>query len=167
MAKILSIVAPEMFQEIEYRDSKMALEQKGHEVFMASSASNPTDKQGQAYQADVLLSEVRQEDYDAIMFIGGPGSQFYYDDPTCHKLARDFFKADKPVAAICAAPVILGQAGLLKGVKSTCWSGESRALLKVGAVYTGKHVEKDGQIITGDGPGSAYDFGIAIAEAFS
>jgi len=165
MAKVLCIVAPENFQQIEYLESKKALEEKGHEVTLSSTHQIAFDKAEQSYKVDVLLDEVMEDDYDAVIFIGGPGILAHFDDTDFHSIARAFFEAGKLTTAICAAPVVLARAGLLKGRKATCFTSESGKLTESGADYTGERVEKDGLIITGDGPDSAYDFGLAIAEA--
>ena len=98
------------------------------------------------------------------MFIGGPGSFEYFYDPTALNLAQDFYNAGKLTTAICAAPVILANAGVLDEKNATCWNGVANVLTDNGANYTGKDVEVDGLIITGDGPLSATKFGLAIAE---
>lgn len=167
MARVLSIVAPENFQQVEYLESKRALEDKGHEVVTASTHQIAFDKLDHSYKVDILLDEVMEDDFDAVLFVGGPGSHAHFDDEDFHAVARAFFEAGKPTTAICAAPVILGRAGLLEGKKATCWSGQAEELRKTEADYTGAHVEKDGLIITADGPNSAYDFGLAIAEALN
>lgn len=165
MAKVLSIIAPEKFQQVEYLESKKALESIGHEVVTSCSHQMAFDKNDQRYKVDILLDEVMEDDFDAVLFVGGPGSHAYFDDPDCHSIARAFYDAGKPTTAICAAPVILGRAGLLKRKRATCFPHETQVLIDSGADYTGAHVEKDGLIITADGPDSAYDFGLAIAEA--
>jgi protease I len=165
MAKVLSIVAPEKFQQIEYLESKRALEEKGHEVITSSTHQIAFDKLDQSYNVDILLDEVMEDDFDAVLFVGGPGSHAHFDDEDFHAVARAFYESGKLTTAICAAPVILGRAGLLKGKRATCWSDQTQDLQKTKADYTGVHVEKDGLIITADGPNSAYAFGMAIAEA--
>ena len=165
MAKVLSIVAPEKFQQVEYLESKKALEENGHEVVTASTHQIAFDKLDQAYKVDILLDEVMEDDFDAVLFVGGPGSHAHFDDEDFHAVARAFLDAGKPTTAICAAPVILGRAGLLKGKKATCWSGQTQDLEQTNAKYTGEHVQKDGLIITADGPESAYEFGLAVAAA--
>jgi len=165
MAKVLSVVAPERFQDVEYLESKKALEEKGHEVVLSSTHQIAFDKAEHSYKVDILLDEVMEDDFDAVLFIGGPGIPAHFDDEDFHAIARAFYDAGKPTTAICAAPVILGRAGLLKGKKVTCWSGVAANLEAFDANCTGGQVEKDGLIITGDGPDSAYDFGLVIAEA--
>ena len=68
----------------------------------------------------------------------------------------------KPIAAICAAPMVLGKLGLLKGKKATCYPGFEQYL--EGAECTGAPVERDGNIITGKGPGAAMEFALAVVE---
>ncbi len=165
MAKVLSVVAHERFQQIEYLESKKALEENGHEVVMCSTHQMAFDKSDHSYKVGMLLDEVMEDDFDAVLFVGGSGILDHFDDGDFHSVARAFFEAGKPTAAICSASVILGRAGLLKGKKATCWEGNAEDLKNAEADYTGAHVEKDGLIITGDGPDSAYDFGLAIAEA--
>lgn len=165
MAKILSIIAPNDFQDIEYSDSKLALEKKGHEVITASSQPQATGKFGLEVETDVLISEIDPNNYDAIAFIGGPGTYQFFDNKRLHEIAKEFYSAGKPTCAICAAPVILANAGLLRDKKSTCWDGEAEALRSKGAIYSGKSVEADGNIITANGPKSAKKFGKKIAKA--
>ena len=83
----------------------------------------------------------------------------------CHVLCEELKKrAEKnlPIAAICAAPFILGELGILKGKKATCYPGFEEKL--TGAHATGTMVEKDGNIITGKGPAAAMEFALKIAE---
>ena len=73
-----------------------------------------------------------------------------------------FAEKGKPIAAICAAPMVLGKLGLLKGKKATCYPGFEQYL--EGAECVGEHVVRDGNIITGMGPGAAMEFALAIVE---
>lgn len=167
MSKVLSVIAPIDFQDKEYEDSKNAIESAGHKVITASNTNTASGKFGSEVEADVLLSDVNADDYDAILFIGGPGAEEYFDDPTALNLAQDFYNAGKLTTAICAAPAILANAGILEGRNATCWDGVAKALIEGGANYTEKDIEIDGLIITADGPMSATAFGNAIAEALS
>ena len=164
MSKILSIIAPEGFQQIEYLESKRALEEQGHTVVTASTQEIATDKLGYKYDVDLLIDGIKEKHYDAILFVGGPGIYAHFDDVRFQNLARDFYEAGKLTTAICAAPTILGRAGLLSGKIVTCFDGEAEHIKESGATYTGASVEKDGLIITADGPGSAYNFGLRLAE---
>ena len=69
------------------------------------------------------------------------------------------------VAAICAAPMVLGRLGMLKGRKATCYPGCEGAL--EGAHYTAAIVQTDGNVITGRGPAAAMEFGYTLVEALA
>ena len=91
---------------------------------------------------------------------GMPGTNKLMDCETlCEKL-KEFAESEKYVAAICAAPSILGVNGLLEGKKATCYPGFEEKLL--GAEYVEAPVVKDGNIITSRGLGTAIEFAAAI-----
>jgi deglycase len=165
MAKVLMIIAPEGFQEVEYGIPKELLEKKGHEVLTASSAPQPRGHLGNILTADLTLSEVNPDEYSAIAFVGGPGASFYFDHQPALALAQEFYKAGKVTAAICAAPTILAKAGLLNGKNATCYPSQSDNLESNGANYTAKALEIDGLLITANGPESAKKFGKALHKA--
>ena len=165
MAKILSVIAPQGYQGIEYGHSKEALEAVGHIVVTASTSKKAKSKDGSSVQVDVLLKNVKVDDFDAILFVGGPGVYDYFEDVIVLGLAKKFYKAGKIVSAICAAPSILANSGLLKGVKATCYPSQAANLKDKGAHYTGHATQQDGRIITADGPNAAKAFGEKIAEA--
>jgi 4-methyl-5(b-hydroxyethyl)-thiazole monophosphate biosynthesis len=73
-----------------------------------------------------------------------------------------FNEHGKMVAAICAAPLVLGSAGILKGKKATCFPGTEPQL--IGATCTGNAIEVDGNITTGKRPGVALAFSLKLAE---
>lgn len=159
MFKILIFIAENGFQNKEYGDTKAVLEKHGHETKTISTSYSAKDKLGSTVKVDLLLNETSEKGYDAIAFIGGPGSYDYFHNQKCHELAQDFFIANKIVAAICAAPSIIANAGILKNKKATCFSSEIENLKNQGGVYTANHNEIDGKIITADGPMAAEQFG--------
>jgi protease I len=114
---------------------------------------------------DILIHDVQVKDYDAVVFIGGFGCTEYFDNPIAHKIARQALEQGKILAAIELAPTILANAGLLNGKKAT--ASRSYILKQRGAIYTGEHVERDGNIITGSGPNAATEFGEAIVSALT
>jgi protease I len=112
------------------------------------------------------LDQIKVDDYDGIVFVGGSGSSTYFKDKRALSIAAEAFKKDKKTCAICIAPVILANAGVLKGKRATVFPGEYvKELERGGAVYTAKSVEADGSVITGNGPGAAREFGRAITKA--
>ena len=71
---------------------------------------------------------------------------------------------NKMLAAICSAPVILAKAGILKNRLITCWEGDVATCEKYGAKVSGRVVEIDINLVTGNGPKAAKEFGIKITE---
>jgi len=161
--KILMIIAPQNFRDEELLIPKALLEKEGYKVVIASNSLSPARGMlGAVVKPDLLLSQVKVEEYEAIVFVGGIGSQHYFHDQTAHKIAKEAIAKDKILAAICLAPRILAEAGVLKEKKATVWQTEAKALETKGARYTGKPVEIDGKIITGAGPQAAEEFAKSI-----
>ncbi len=164
--KAVLIIAQENFQDDEFAKPLAALKARGISVMVASTKiQEATGTNGMKAMPDMLLKDVSAEDFDAIVFIGGPGAAQYLDDPVAHKLAQEAVVKNKIVGGICLAPVILTNAGILKGKKATVYPSEADKLKAAGVDYTAQPVEKDGKIITADGPGSAGEFGEALAHA--
>ena len=160
------IIAKEIFRDEELFDTQKALENAGIETVVASSAVGPCKgKLGGRAQATMLIGDIAIDDFDAVVFIGGGGAMQYYDDEDALDLAKQAVDKGKVVAAICIAPRILANAGLLKGVKATCYESEAEAIKKLGADFHLADVIADGKIITGSGPGAAAEFGETIAQA--
>lgn len=162
---ILMIVAPEGFRDEEFLEPKKVFENYNASVKIASKGvSVAKGKLGAKIDVDYELDEVLVQDYDAVVFIGGPGASIYFDDETAHSIAREALEEGKIVGAICIAPVILANAGILKGKKATVFSSGADDLKNNGAKYTAKDVEADGKIVTANGPAAAKKFGEKIAE---
>ena len=118
---------------------------------------------GVTIKADVLFEDVDFSDAAMLVMPGGmPGSTNLRDCEKLDFVIRQHNAAGKPLAAICAAPIVYGSKGLLKGKRATCYPGNEGEL--EGAICTGAQVEVDGQFITGKGPGSSLKFGYAIVE---
>ncbi len=165
--KVLMIIAHRNFRDEELLETKQVIEHSGGEVSIASTSTSPaTGMFGAQAVPTLLLSDVDVNSYDAVIFVGGGGSQDYFNYPTALGIARDAYEKDKIVCAICIAPVILANAGLLNKKKATVWNGNFITMLQSkGAIYTGSQVTRDGRIITGNGPEAATNFGKAIVEA--
>lgn len=114
-------------------------------------------------EADLLFEDADYSCCDMIVLPGGmPGTKgLASHSGLCDKI-REFNREEKPIAAICAAPMILGELGLLEGRKATIYPGMERFLR--GAHHTKGKVVTDENIITSMGPGTAMDFGLALVE---
>lgn len=167
MKKALLIVAPKNYQDFEYAATRAALEEWGVAVSVASVARGKVfGKLGGEAEAQIALSEVKAEDYDAIVFIGGGGAVAYQKDQNALRIAREAKEKSKILAAICIAPTILAEAGALKNMKATVWNGDGeqeKFLQDRGAKFTQEDVVSDGLLITANGPEAASAFGEAIA----
>ena len=119
---------------------------------------------GGTAEAVILLNAVLVDDYDAVIFIGGSGAKEYFNDKDAWNIAKQAAEKKKVLGAICIAPTILANAGVLKGVSATSFPSEENQLRRAGAKYKGTDVERDGLIITGSGPQAAVQFGQMIAK---
>ena len=117
-------------------------------------------------QCDATESEVLLSKVEGIILPGGmPGTTNLFENEEVIKSLDYCVSNKKLVAAICAAPMILGKKGILKGKNATCFPGFEDELK--GAVISEKYVVTDGNVITARGMGSAIHFGLAIVERLS
>ena len=113
--------------------------------------------------ADCTWVELSTEDADWLILPGGmPGTKHLGECKPLVSLLQRQAAANKNIAAICAAPSVLGQAGLLNGYKATCYPGFEQYL--EGAECVSEPVVRDGNIITGMGPGAAMEFALTIVD---
>ncbi|NQT29198.1 MAG: DJ-1/PfpI family protein [Candidatus Saganbacteria bacterium] len=164
--KAVMIIAFNEFRDEEYLEPKKVLEKAGIEVTTASTRVGiARGKLGGQVKVDILLKQIQISDYDAVIFIGGPGSYAYFDDPQALKIAEDCDRLGKVLAGICSAVAILANAETLKGKDAACFVGVARILKDKGAKYNPGGVAVDGKTITADGPAHAKEFGEAIVAA--
>jgi protease I len=164
--KVLMIVASSNFRDEEYSVPRQFLESKGAKIVVASSKE--TQSVGMlkkvTVKPDIVLEKVNVKDYHAVLFIGGIGAKEYFANQVAQKIAQETVKNNKILAAICIAPSILANAGVLAGKKATVFKSEAENLKAKGANYTGAAVEVDGKIITANGPDAASDFAQKVAD---
>jgi len=161
------IVASQNFRDEEFFETKRALDAAAVQTVIASTRIGIIRGMLGIAEANILVGQLRVEDYDAIIFIGGPGAVEYAANPAALNLAREAVRQRKILAAIDTAPTILANAGVLAGVRATSFFSERNRLILAGAVYTGIPVEQDRLIITGRDPGAAILFGRAVADALT
>jgi protein deglycase len=115
---------------------------------------------------DVTLEVALQDDYDMVVLPGGmPGASNLKEDARILDLLKKMAAAGKYTAAICAAPMVLAEAGLLDGKRATSYPGFLDALPDV--TLSDETVVQDGKVLTSRGPGTAMDFALALVEALS
>ncbi len=157
--KILMVIAFRQFRDEEYLEPLDIFKAAGCDVATASSLKGIClGKLGASVKAAVAIDEVDAGDYDAVLFIGGSGAEEYFENRAAHKIAADAVAQGKLLGAICCAPVILANAGLLTGKKATVFAGDKDSIVSKGVLYTGADVEIDGMIVTASGPSAATKF---------
>jgi len=157
------IIAQKEFRDEEYFVPKRILEDAGVKVVTASiNAGSALGKLGGEAQVDISINSADIDDYHGIVFIGGGGAEVYFENETAHALAREARDEGKIVAAICIAPSILANAGILIGKHATAYQSQKKNLEDKGALWTGIDLEVDGRIITANGPDAAKKFGEVI-----
>lgn len=114
------------------------------------------------------LDDAMKLEYDMIVLPGGlPGADHLGNDPRIVSLVKQMAKDGKWVCAICAAPRVLARNGLLDGKRATAYPGFIDNGQFPAVTSTGAPVERDGNVITGRGPGAAMDFALALVEVLT
>ena len=158
--KVLCLLFPG-FEEIEAITPVDLLRRAGAEVTLASLHGEKlvTGRCNIAVQADADLAGLNGGVFDMLLIPGGPGVKVLRADGRAAALAREFVQAGKPVAAICAAPLVLADGGLLGGKRYTAHFSAQGELPQA---LTQERVAIDGNMITSRGAGTALDFGLAL-----
>ena len=165
--KTIFVFLADGFEEIEALTPVDVLRRAGLSVKTVSVMDEQVVKgaHGVPVMADRMFADVNPEDAEMILLPGGmPGATNLDAHEGLSKMILEFAKAKKDFAAICAAPLVLGNRGLLEGKNATCYPGFETYLQ--GAEYTAALVEKDDNFITGKGPGAAMEFAFAIVEKY-
>ncbi|MDD5109786.1 MAG: DJ-1/PfpI family protein [Patescibacteria group bacterium] len=147
--KVAIVVAQADFRDEEFLQTREILQRFGFMITVVSETLEPAHgKFGAIALPNLTLQELRAKDFDALVLIGGPGVRKMFAMRTVLRRVQEFARAGKVVAAICSAPTILANAGLLMGKRATAYPTEETALRDRGAEYTGFPVESDGVLIT-------------------
>jgi protein deglycase len=162
MPTVLAILA-EGFEEVEAVTPVDLLRRAGAEVTLAALAEgiHVTGRCGLTLHADTPLGTVLNQPFDCSFLPGGPGVKHLRADPRVRSLVLRQHEAGRWLAAICAAPTVLHDAGLLAGRRYTAHFSVANELH---AILADERVVVDGRIITSRGAGTALDFGLQLVE---
>lgn len=152
-------------EELEALGTADIIRRAGLDLKIVSITNNRTvtGSHGIRVETDALLKDIEFFDADLLIFPGGlPGATNLAACEDLNERICDHVYLGRPIAAICAAPLILGRIGLLEGKRATCYPGFEDELR--GATCTGALVEQDGLFITGKGPAAVFEFGYTIVE---
>lgn len=164
MKKSALFIFTDGVEELELIAPVDYLRRAGVVVTLASMSDSMhiTSRGGITFHADQLFSDLELLDsYDMLVIPGGPGVITLREQGTAAMVAADFFQKGKWIAAICAAPLILKDAGLIDHKKFTTHHTCREILTES---ITTQAVVEDGTIITSPGPGTAVEFALTLVE---
>ena len=165
---ILIVLPGNDFSEEEFLSVKFGLVRNNYSIFIASDAHTLSlGENGLKIRADVSFFNMNENNFAGIVFIGGKGVRKYWDNKNLHKIASKFYSTEKPVAAICSAPIILARAGILKEKNATCYPEDKMQLEKEGVKYEDLPLIISKNIITARDADAASDFVNAFIEQLS
>ena len=152
------------FEEVEALCPLDLLRRAGLQVMTVGVGGEMiTGSHGISIQADIPDTMYRDSKPEMIILPGGmPGSKNLRDNERVLALVRAMVAENKVTAAICAAPIVLEKAGILKGIRYTMYPGFEA---EMSSRPTGNLTEVCGNIITGKGPGAAFAFAACVAKA--
>ena len=167
MMKTIFVFLADGFEEIEAITPVDVLKRAGLNVQTVSVMEEQTviGAHGIPVVADKMFADIDLDNAEMLLLPGGlPGATNLDAHQGLSDMIMSFASEGKPLAAICAAPLVFGNRGLLQGKKATCYPGFESYLAS--AEYTAALVETDGNFITAKGPGAAMDFAFAIVEKY-
>jgi 4-methyl-5(b-hydroxyethyl)-thiazole monophosphate biosynthesis len=157
------VILAEGFEEIEAVTPIDILRRAGAEVTVAALGEgiHVTGRSGLTLHADTTLAAAEGSLFDCVVLPGGPGVSRLRADPRVARYIKQQRERNGWIAAICAAPVVLKDAGVLEGRRHTAHFSVAAELP---AALLGERVVADGRMITSRGAGTAADFGLMLVE---
>ena len=169
----VAVLATDGVEQVELDRPWQALEEAGAEPVLVSlekgtiTAYDHIDK-GDTKKVDAVVSSADPDDYAALVLPGGViNGDFVRADADAVAFVSSFFDAGKPVAAICHAPWVLAEAGVVRGRRMTSWPSLQTDLRNAGANWVDEEVVVDGNLVTSRKPDDLDAFGAAIVEQFA
>jgi protease I len=161
-----------MVEQVELVEPRKALEEAGAQIDLISL--KPGEIQGfnhfdpaEKFQVDKTAEEVDASDYDALMIPGGVGNPDQLrGDENVVSFVRDFFEQGKPVAAICHAPWVLVEAGVVRDRKLTSWPTLQTDIRNAGGNWVDEQVVVDQGLVTSRKPDDIPAFNEKMIEEF-
>jgi protease I len=169
----VAVLATDGVEQVEFDRPWQALEEAGAEPELVSlrsgtiTAYDHIDKGG-TKKVDAVVSSADPDVYGALVLPGGViNGDFVRADADAVAFVTSFFDAGKPVAAICHAPWVLIEAGVVKGRRMTSWPSLQTDLRNAGADWVDEEVVVDGNLVTSRNPDDLDAFSAAIVEEFA
>ncbi len=171
--KKVAIIAADMVERVELEEPRKALEDAGATIELISIKPGEIDAfdhfdRARKIKVDRLVEEADASDYDALMIPGGVGNPDQLRaDENAVSFARDFFEAGKPVAAICHAPWLLLEGGVVRDRQLTSWPSLQTDIRNAGGNWVDKQVVVDRGLVTSRKPDDIPAFNEKMIEEFA
>ena len=171
--KKVAILATDGVEQVELLEPKAALENAGATTEVISLKAGTIqgmnhDEKGDRIPIDRILADVSPADYDALLLPGGVANpDRLRTERRAVNFVRDFFESDKPVAAICHAPWLLVEAGVLEGRTITSWPSLRTDIENAGASWVDTAVQTDQKLVTSRKPDDIPQFNAKMVQTFA
>jgi len=171
--KRIAILATDGVEQVELTEPRKALDAEGAKTQLVSPAKGEVQAwkhhdKGDKIPVDVPLDEANPRDYDALLLPGGVANPDQLRMlPKAVDFVRSFFDRNKPVAAICHAPWMLVEAGVVRGRTVTSWPSLQTDLKNAGAKWVDREVVEDEGLVTSRKPDDIPAFNKKMIELFS
>jgi protease I len=170
--KSVAILVTDGFEQVELTEPRKALDDAGAKTDIVSPKVDEVKgwketEWGDRFDVDMPLDQARADDYDALLLPGGVlNPDKLRMEAKALRFVKDFFKQGKPVAAICHGPVILIDAGVVKGRTLTSYPSIKADLANAGAIWVDKEVFVDNGLVTSRKPDDIPAFNRKMIEEF-
>lgn len=162
MSKKIAVVLDNLFEDVEYTSPVEALKSEGHEITVIGKETGTVKGKSEdtEVQVDKAISDVKPEDFDALLIPGGFSPDMLRGDEQGRfgEFTKHFVQDEKPVFAICHGPQLLIDTDLLKGKKLTSFLSVRKDLENAGATVVDESVVVDSNIVTSRTPDDLEDF---------
>jgi len=151
--KRVAVFLDELVEDIEFIYPYFRFKEEGFEtVSVGMEKRNYKGKKGCSYKPDKSFEEIKEQTFDCIYIPGGYAPDRLRRYPELLAFVKKHYEKGKIVAAVCHGPWVLISAGIVKGKKVTGYYAIKDDIVNAGAIYTGKEVEVDGNLITATDP---------------
>jgi protease I len=171
--KRVAILVTDGFEQVEMTSPRKALDDAGALTTLISPKESEVQGwnhqiKGEKFRVEEELKSADANDYDALLLPGGVANPDQLRTiPEAVEFVRSFFKAHKPVAAICHGPWLLVEAGVVRGYKMTSWPSLKTDLINAGAKWVDSAVVVDRGLVTSRKPDDLPVFNQKMIEEFS
>lgn len=152
MSRIACVLADD-FEDSEFCEPRDGLLERGHDlVIIGSRSGEVTGKHGTTVEIDAVASDVSADQFDGLLIPGGFSPDRLRTDDSVVDLVAKLMARDLPVAAVCHAPSLLIEAGVVDGRTMTSWPSIRTDLRNAGATVVDEELVRDGNLITSRKP---------------